>query len=226
VAKVAPEFARIVDKIGPDKTFRVLLAYYPNGALLCDTEQPYFPRADGSFYKITAPTAPPEVVKHLGYGKGGAPLAMVLDKQIEFLVDLKSEKKTIPWLICSAGDLYPLSTILNEKNERIYTPVSLLTTAAAVRSVFTLPSIGSAENFMHLQRDFNIKSPVPKQLYHHHQIFKEIINSEAANCDWRCVMLFFFEQWITHINEDPAWMELNLYLHKLAWKFKTQSVCS
>jgi hypothetical protein len=219
VAKVEPELARLIDELDPDDTFRVFLAYYPYGELISDTEQPYFPRQDGSVYKITDPYAPAEVIKHLGYGAGSSPLTLVLEKKIEFYIDFAHKKLTVPLHIFSPGTIYPFSTISSDrKRDRLYAPTSVLTLRAGVRSVFMLPNIGCVRNFERLQRDFNIHSLPPEYLCDHWGLFKELFNSEAANCEWQTCIMFFSEKWLDKLHNDPAWMALSLYLLKKAWR--------
>ncbi|OGT53114.1 MAG: hypothetical protein A3E84_02505 [Gammaproteobacteria bacterium RIFCSPHIGHO2_12_FULL_42_13] len=80
-----------------------------------------------------------------------------------------------------------------------------------------LPNIGCLTNHSNLQRDFNVQNPPPKSLYEHWSVFKEIINSEVINCNWRSCIIFFSEKWINKLHNDPSWYKLKLYLHELAW---------
>lgn len=217
VHKVEPVFAKIVDQIGPDKSFPIYLAYYPYGALEGDTESSFLPNPKGSFYRLDDKNLPKEIYDDLGYGKSSSPLGMVLEKELELFIDLKNEGITIPWLVYKPGKIFPFSRILSQKSHRIYAPNGLLSSTAGVRSTFMLPNIGCAINHSNLQRDFNIKSSAPKTLYEHWELFKEIVNSPSVNCEWRCCVLYFSEKWVSSIHNDSAWMGLKQYLHELAW---------
>lgn len=216
VAKLDPNFARLVDELNPDKTFPVYLAYYPYGALISDTESPYIPTSKG-VQRLTSPNVDGDVMKHLGYGKDSLPMGMVLEKELEYFIELKEAGITIPWLIYKPGAFFPFSTILGQNSRRSYAPNSVLITTAGVRSTFMLPNIGCISNHINLQRDFNVKKPAPKSLYDHWHVFKEIVNSRSIKSDWRCCVVFFSEKWLKKLYTDKSWLSLKSYLLELAW---------
>lgn len=217
IAKVEPTFAKIVDELNPDKTLPLYLAYYPYGSTDADTQSSFFPKPDGGFYRLSDACASKDVVKHLGYSINHTPFGMVLEKELEYFIDLKEEGITIPWLVYVPGKIFPFSRILNKKSHRIYEPNGVLSSTAGARSAFMLPNIGSATNHSNLQRDFNVKSPPPKSLYEHWNVFKEIVNSPEINSDWRCCIIYFAEKWVTKIHTDRSWATLKQYLYEIAW---------
>jgi len=217
VAAVEPQFAAIIDQLSPDQNFPLYLAYYPYGSIPGDTESAVFPTDQGNYYRVTDTEAPKDIQKHLGYSANNAPLSMVLEKQIEYFVDLKNQNITIPIRICKPGYMYPYTRVLPQKSSRIYAPNGVLSTVAGARSVCMLPSIGCAINHSSLQRDFNVRSPAPKSLYNHWNIFCEIAKSAAVQSHWHCCLLFFSDNWITKLHEDPAWAILKKHMHEKAW---------
>lgn len=219
VAKVEPTFAKLVDELNPDKTFPLYLAYYPYGDYIGDTQTPFMPKQDGGRYRLSDPNAPKDVIEDLIYGKDSSPLGIILDKELEFFIDLKEEGITIPWLIYSPGMFYPFSRVLSKKSNRIYAPNGILSSTSGARSVFMLPNIGCATNHSSLQRDFNIQRPPPKSLYEHWYIFKEISHNRIINCDWCSCLMYFSEKWIDKLFSDKAWIHLKLYFHELAWHY-------
>jgi hypothetical protein len=217
VAKVEPQFAKIVDNINPDKSFVLYLAYYPYGCMDADTQSSLFPNAIGSYYRLTDKDVPKDVLKDLGYSANSTPLGMVLDKQIESFIDLKKNNISIPWMIYTPGKMFPLSGILKSKSNVIYSPNGLLSSVSGSRSSFLLPNIGCITHHSNLQREFNVRKQPPKSYYEHWGVFKEIINCPAIKSDWRCCVLYFSEKWINKIFNDRAWIDLNKYLHEAAW---------
>lgn len=217
VAAVEPTFAALVNKLNPDKSFPIYLAYYPYGAIEGDTESAFLPDQEGGYYRLLDANTPEEIVQDLGYGKNSSPLGMVLEKELELFIDLKQEGITIPWLVYKPGKIFPFSRVLSKNKNRIYAPNGLLSSTAGARSVFMLPNIGSAVNHANLQRDFNVKNAAPKTLYEHWEIFKELANSKNIDCDWRCCVMYFSEKWVDKILNDSAWSELKQYLHDMAW---------
>jgi hypothetical protein len=217
VAKIEPLFTKIVDELAPDKTFPLYLAYYPYGDLIGDTETLFVPKIEGGYYRLSGPNAPKDVIKHLGYGKDSAPLAMLLSKRFESFIDLKQERISIPRTIYTPGAVIPFTRILSRKKKRTYSVNGILTATSGARSVFMLPNIGCATQHCNLQRDFNVQSPPPKRLYDHWDIFRQIVQSNVSACEWRACFIFFSQRWLDHLTIDKAWLPLRLHLHELAW---------
>ncbi|MBX3708978.1 MAG: hypothetical protein KIT56_01225 [Gammaproteobacteria bacterium] len=218
VANVEPQFAEMVDQLNPDQSFPLFLVYLPYGALKGDTKSSYLPDGKGRYYRLSDPAVPKEIIKHLGYGIGGSPMGMVLEKQLEYFIDFKHKGITIPWLIYSPGHFFPFSTILGCDSDPIYAPNGLLTVTSGARSTFMLPNIGCNTHHANLKRDFNIQRQAPKSLYDHWFVFKDIIESNTLDCQWRSCLLYFSEKWVKTLHVDKAWMKLKLYLHEAAWQ--------
>lgn len=217
VAKVEPEFVKIVNELAPDKNFPLFLSYYPYGMYVGDTEGLFIPKPEGGAYQLSDPDAPKDVIKHLGYGMDSAPLGMILDKEMEFFMDLKSLGITKPERIYTPGTFFATARILSKKQRRVYAPNGIFSGTSGSRSVFMLPQIGCATHHSNLQRDFNISSPPPKSLYEHWLLFKEILNTGVVECDWHSCVMYFSEKWIEKMLNDKAWLPLKMYIHEFAW---------
>lgn len=220
VAKANPQFAAIVDRLDPGKTFPVFLAYYPYGALIGDEESMFLPTLEGNgFFKLTDATAPKDIDKQLGYGKHTSPMAMVLEKTIEWTTEIPGRElnRTVPRAVYGSGAIFPLSTIFTKPGARVYNPNKIGATTSGARSAFVLPNIGCAINHSWLQRDYNVHQPPAKSSDEHWAIFKEILYNGAVSCDWHSCLLYFSEKWIVKINTDPAWLPLKAYLLELGW---------
>lgn len=216
-AQVEPLFTKIVDQLSPDKYYPLYIAYYHYGDTDADTTSSLFPNMNGEYFRLNDPHVPQDISQHLGYSINGTPLGMVLEKELECYIDLKNEQITIPWLIYKPGDIFPLSTILNNRKSHTYTPNGLLSSTAGARSTFMLPNIGATLNHSNLQRDFNIKTRPAKSLYEHWQVFREVVNSNFIHTDWRCCIVYFSENWLISLHNDIEWKTLKQYLHELAW---------
>jgi hypothetical protein len=218
VAKVEPKFASIIDALNPDKSFSLFLAYFPYGTLIGDTKTMFIPRIDGGVCPLIDPNLPKEVLEQLGYGRDSSPMGMVLEKEIEYFIDLKEDYITIPGVIYRPGNIFSFSRNLTKvPSEKNYTPNAIFNASSGARSVFMLPNIGCASQHSNLQRDFNVRSQPPKTLYEHWDIFRQIINSNVIPCDWRSCILYFGEKWVNHLQNDKAWLTLKAYLFDLAW---------
>lgn len=220
VAKVDATLASIIDELNPDNTFPLYVAYYPYGTVIADPQSFYLPHDEGAKgFKLTDENVGKDLLHDLGYAKNSLPMGLVLDKTIEYSIDLQNENITMPWLIYSTGSFFPFSRVLSKKSQRVYAPGGVLTLTSGERSVLMGPNIGSTAQHSILQRDYNIPSAAPKLLYEHWNVFKEIVNSPASACDWRSCILFFSEKWLEKIHSaDKAWRLLKLHLHELSWE--------
>ena len=175
VLKVAPEFTKLIDGLAPDKSYPLYLAYYPYGELKGDTISTFLPKIDGGNYRITDPSVPKDVGTHLGYAT--TPFGMLLEKNLEYFIDLKDLGITIPWQLYSPGSFFPLARILQNQSDRVYSPNGLLNVVSGARSVFMLPKIGCSTHHLMLKRHYNVEPQPPKSLYDHWKVFKDILNN-------------------------------------------------
>lgn len=219
VKAVDPMFTKMVDDLNPNKKYPLYLAYLPYGALTGDTESTFLPLIDGGQIRLTDPNLSKDIIKNLGYGKTGSPFGMVLEKELEFFIDLKNENITMPLAIYGPGKFFSFGRNFNKKNKRVYAPNSVITASSGARSTFVLPNIGCVVNHANLQRDFNIMNPPPKSLYEHWHVFKEIFNSPVNESSWKSCVLFFSERWIEKIFNDDAWLKIKIYLYEQAWEY-------
>ncbi len=219
VVKVEPQFAKIVDELNPGKDFPLYLIYYPYGALKGDTESPFIPNPDGTFYRLSDPNAPKEIIKDLGYGKEDAPLGLVLEKNFEFFIDLKGESITIPKTVYAPGSFLSYARNLGDRKLDKHSTNKIFSTSSGARSTFMLPNIECATNHDYLQRDFNISMAAPKSLYQHWEVFRDLAHSYLGDCNWRGCILYFSENWINKLHQDKSWQRLKLHLHERAWRF-------
>jgi hypothetical protein len=217
VAIVAPEFAKLIDTLSPDNSFHLFLAYYPYGELKGDTISPLFPKIKGGNYRLSDQNVPKDVIINLGYGNDSSPLGMLLEKKLEYFIDLNKLDITIPLQVLSPGAFFPLARFFQNKSSRTYTPNGLLTVVSGTRSVFMLPKIGCATNHLMLRRNFNVPSQPPKSLYEHWQIFKDIVSSNHINSEWRSCVLFFSKKWVDKIHNDNSWLPVKKFLLEIAW---------
>lgn len=215
VGSVSPVFAKLIDSLSPGKDFPLYLAYYPFGELKGDTSSPFLPQITGGNRRLTDPNLPKEISQELGYGRTSSPLGMLLEKRLEYYIDIPKMKVTIPWQIFEPGAFFPLARFIQNTSNRIYTPNGLLTAVSGSRSIFMLPSIGCASNHAMLMRHYNISPQPPKSPYDHWHLFKDIINH--SNHDWRSCVLYFSDKWVDKIQNDNAWYPVKKYLLEMAW---------
>ncbi len=222
VQKVEPAFSRLIDQLSPDDSFSLYLAYYPFGELIGDTISPFIPMVSGGYYRLSDCNTPKDVIKNLGYGQNSAPLSLLLEKTLEYYIDLKQINVTIPWQIYSPGSFFPLARFLKSKSNRIYSPNGLLTVVSGARSVFMLPKIGCSPNHLALRKHYNnVRPKPPKDISEHYKVFKDIVHSNRKENDWRCCVLYFSQKWFDKIHNDIKWVAVkNYFLEMASHKFE------
>ena len=219
VAKVDAKMAELIDQLDPDKKFPLYLAYYPYGATIANPISFYLPHErENKGLELSDPEISKKLMIDLGYAADTLPMGIVLEKSIEYTVNLKGEG-TMPYRVYSPGTFFPFNLILGNKNKMGFSPNGLFTVTSGRQSIFMLPNIGCVTQHAGLQRDFNIQAAAPKKLSEHWQVFSEIVNSPIVESDWRSCLLFFSEPWVKKLANDPTWGTLKLYLYELGWNF-------
>lgn len=218
VAAVEPEFAKIVDSLNLGKDYPVYLAYYHYGDYISDSQDVFLPAVNGSAYSLKSSSASSEVLKHLGYGIGALPLGMVLEKGLEFFIDIK-QQLTAPWMICYPGTLFSIYGALNGCDYYSYVPSNrVLSCTAGARSVCMIANISSEMQHDYLKREYKLRLPAPRSFYEHWGLFKAIANSTVICPDWKVCVLYFSEKWLRSIKQLSSWKKLKLYIHEKAWE--------
>jgi hypothetical protein len=217
VAKVEPEFAKIVDELDLDDSYPFYLVYFPYGVVAGDPISQFIPNSFGGYERLSSPEISSDIIKHLGYGMHDSPMGMVLEKNFELYIDFPREKLTLPHVVYTPGSILSFSKNLTHQNFSEYTPNGIFSISSGARSALMMPNIGCFTNHFHLKRDLNVRSAVPKQLYDHWAVFKEIANSKVIESIWRSCLVYFCEKFVHKLNTDDRWSKLNKYLYQLAW---------
>lgn len=156
-------------------------------------------------------------VVHYPYGHviPKAPLALILEKQVEQYIDRISQP--VPWNILSPGDFF--STELNlatEGNQGLYLS-NAITTISGIKDIHLLSLHGNTQDFYQLRRKYDIPADMsPSNPLHHFNIFKHLIEKEAI--DWHTSILVFDDAWKTNIEQNPHWWPLKKYLMEQTMK--------
>lgn len=218
--QIEPLFTSIVDELEPDDAYPLYILNFPYGEMIGDDHSQFIPHESGKgFHRLTSPNLPEQIAKDLGYGKDSAPLGMVLNKAIEFYVDLPNKTLTLPIRIAYPGEFYNFSRILSiPSNKKPFAPNGLLKATAGARTTFSLPYLTCSTSFTRLERDIGTLSKYPASQYDHFQLFKEICNNEIQPSKWRMQLIYFSKSWIDSILNDEKWFKLRSYLYQLAWK--------
>lgn len=218
VAKINPIFTELVDKLNFDsKEFPLYIARYPYGASLGGGKGAILPTEEGNLCRLLDIHFSNEIMRNLGYGKNSLPLGLVLDKQMEYCLDLKDQKLTLPMKVYKPGEFFSLNgTLRQQRKYNGYSVHSLsnsfFSSFAGARSALMLPNITAKANHQRLKYKLKIDHGIPKCLYEHGTLFKAIANSEALKCHWKMELLYFSESWKKSINENSDWSKIRIYL--------------
>lgn len=216
--KVAPEFTSMVDLIAPDNDYPLYLLTFPFGSIIGDDKSQFIPNDDGSFYRLNSRDTPKDIFENLGYGADSSPLGMVLDKSIEFFVDLPDKNRTIPIAIMNSGNFFNLTRVLSEYKPLPYAPNGLLSASAGARTIFSLPYLTCNTSFRKLEREIGVLSKIPSSPYDHWQLFRDIVNSSPKKGNWNMQLIYFSKKWVNSILNDTKWNSIKSFLFQLAWK--------
>ncbi len=223
VACVNPCFAELIEQLDlPAKDFPLYIARYPYGASLGAGKGAVLPNEEGNLHRLLDIHFSNEVMQDLGYGKNGLPLGMVLDKKMEYCLDLKTQKLTLPIKMYKPGEFFSLSGALKHAFNNANPNASFSNTVfssyfgfAGARSALMLPNITARNNHLRLKYKLNISHGVPKCLYEHGLLFKTITDSSTLECSWKLELLYFSEIWKKNINTNPQWFKIRIYLESL-----------
>lgn len=214
VAKVNPGFAKVIDKINPDKKHWLVKVAYPYGSFVLKRAVLMLPNAEGNIVPITDSSLDSKLKEGLDYNLNSNPVSMVLKNTFELFLPL--EDRVIPFLgLIHPGTPFGAWRILNpHKNLQ---PKFIWDMTAGARSIFMLPKISEEKKHLKLKKIFNLSANTPKSLMMHWEIFKEIANHPSFKQPWEAEILFFSKQWFEHL-EDSEWADFYRYFHDSVWK--------
>ncbi|STX55462.1 Uncharacterised protein [Legionella beliardensis] len=215
---VAPEFTSLVDSISPNHNYPLYILNFPFGSIIGDDRSQFIPNGDGSFYRLTSSETPKNIFNDLGYGSDSSPLGMVLNKSMEFFVDLPEKNRTIPIAIMKPGNFFNFTRFLSEYKPLPYAPNSILNASAGARTIFSLPYLTCNTSFRKLEREIGVLSKLPSGPYDHWQLFKDMVNASSNKGNWNMQLIYFSKNWIDSIINDIKWNHVKSFLFQLAWK--------
>jgi hypothetical protein len=217
VFAVNPEFTQLLDEL-PVDNLPVYLVYFRYGQLLGDTYSQFLPDQNDNIHRLNSNNLNSIITNELGYGATTSPLGIILEKQLEYYIDVPKLNLTLPRIVRGPGCIFPISFMYQNKH-RNYTPSGILNQMSGCRSVFMLPNIGSKTHYDKLQYDFHLKSYRPENLYDHFNIFRELANGKYVSNHWRSCILYFTSPWIDKIFKNPLSNNLKIYLNQQNLKY-------
>lgn len=206
--KAEPKLTELIDQVSPDDSFPIYLLYFPYGELKGDTNDSYLPLLTGGVIKLADANLDKTLIQDLGYGMHSSPLGVILDKHIEYFIELNEQ--VFPYLISGPGSIFNKGILLTKKGHRNYSPNGILQATSGSRTAFMLPSINSHNGINKLSKTVNQELTTPRNLNDHFELFKAI--NRGSPCYWRSCLAYFSKKWIDHMLKDPAWLEIKNYI--------------
>lgn len=213
VAKVNPEFAKVIDELSPGDDHWIAKVTYPYGSLVMKRSLLMLPNAKGDLVPITDSSLDSAIREGLIYNLQSNPVSLVLKNSFEIFLPL--EDRTIPLSgpICP-GTAFGAWRILNlHKTQH---PAFIWDMTAGARSVFMLPKIAETKKHMHLKRAYSLTADTPRTLMDHWGIFRQLANHPNFEQPWEAEILFFPIQWFSHLN-DFKWQPFYYHFQNSAW---------
>ena len=200
--RVNPKLAKIIDAINPGDDLPLIKKTYAFGDKIL---------ANGKLCFLDELKSP-NIVESLSYSP--VPFGMFLNKSCETFIEVQD--RIIPLFVLRAGYTIGLFETLDLICGASSTPIWNVN--AGSRSTFMLAKINNNLWHKRLVRHFNITTPAPTNLSDHWHVFADIVNSEVAQCDWHCDVVFFPKCWIKHLSDKSAgWTQLREYLFRECW---------
>ncbi len=212
VAKINQPFAKVIDNLSPDDSYTLYRLSCPFGLTIFDKGTIYLPDKEGNSVPIDSPSIPNEIKKQLSYR--AIPMGLMLNNSAEIFIEI--DKRIIPLTILPQGRLFGVWETLDPPHS--YFTRLAWSVVSGARSLFMLPKLSDAVGYQKLQREFSIRSPIPKKLREQWSIFREIINHHTFPITWSSEVILFGAKWHEKIRTDTAWLILKNYLYENVWQ--------
>ncbi len=212
VKQVNPELAAIIDKISPDKRYKLIKVTYHFGDLIVKDGVLQVPFINNELSAITSRDLSKNLRSALNYST--IPLSLLLTKSSEVFV--QDDARIIPLNMLSPGQLFGTFETLDYIFERLSKPI--WNVSAGARSIFMLPKITEASGFKRLRNRYNISLNTRlKYLNDHWHVFKQIAAHEDFPQCWTSKILFFSKEWLMIKKNDSHWFEFQRYIFQQGW---------
>lgn len=213
-SNVNPEFSQLIDQLSPGNDLPLLKLTLPYGFTLFDQGQEQFSNAQYTLHTDTQVDLNEQWPELFNYCS--LPLGLCLGGVYEVFVDLG--KRIIPQTTINPGKFLGLFETLSTKTDEKRSPPWSIT--SGVRSTFVLSPISQLVNHQRLQRQIGINTPLPKTMYEHWFVFRDLM--QHTDCHWRSELILFTRPWYERIFNQADGISLQQYLCAEYWH-RTQS---
>ncbi|MDX2164902.1 MAG: hypothetical protein SFW07_05755 [Gammaproteobacteria bacterium] len=218
VRKVNPELAGIIDKISPDKSYKLIKAGYSFGDLIVEKGVLQM-RNQGKIHPVNSNIFSQKLKEDLLFSP--IPLGLLLNKSCE--VFITEDDRPIPLKAFNPGMLFGTF----ETTDFVFGLESAPSwnVSAGSRSIFSLPKITGSAGLKRLKAAFSINQNIKVQsLSDHWELFRKIAENKNFTQKWKCEVIFFTKSWFKNKKNDPAWREFVFYLLSQSWTQSRSSI--
>ncbi len=213
IKKANPILFDIIRDWNPSsKEYKIIKIDYPFGVDVIDKGELQIPLDDGSVASIYDKRISPYLRKQLTYRN--VPLGLVAENGQE--VYHISEDRITSLAFFEPGILLGLWEALEPPDA--FAPKSTWSVSSGARSLYMVPKISQLNAHQRLRKHYAFKSPPPKALNAHHNIFKQIAHSNNFSSGWKHTILFFSPEWLEEDIDNPHWLRFHRYLLSEAWE--------
>ena len=212
VHAVNPELAGIIDDWNPDDSYTFFKMGYQYGDVLLENGSINIPMENGELYPLQHPQVPEKIKEKLSYSS--FPLSLSINYGNE--VFLEHEDKIVSLAYFSPGFLLGLWESID--TDRSFFPKNMWSVCAGARSLFFLPKISEQGAHERIKKTYGIRLPLPKKLFEHSNVFKEIIRSKNCKTKWCNELLYFSKKWLEPDEKNIGWLRFHHHLLEQAWK--------
>lgn len=211
VKAVEPDLFSIIEKISPEKKYKLYEVTYLYGERITDLGTICLPDSNGRPVRLDDISLPEEYRQQLSYGP--TPLILQLTNGSEVFVD--TGERIVPLNVFTPGDLYGLFEAIVPLTDCPFTPCWSVT--AGARSVFMGAKVSDTIGHKRLRAEYGVNPTPPKILADQWDIFRTIANRSNPDSPWACKILIFSKNWFEKRDDNLGWTLFHNYLLTKSW---------
>ena len=211
VVKANPKLASIIDEIKNPPP--LLLAKYPFGTDMVYKGTFMVPTKTGQTSPISHNEVDPIVKQLLNYCS--IPSCIYLNTTGETYIEINNSKISLN--VFKAGSICGLWETLDEPNLQFNRRI--WNVSIGTNLIFTLAKLGDIQGINRLEKKFHSHSiHMPKNVFGHFDLFKNIVNNPRTKSNWEGEILFFSANWFKKDRNNSSWLRLHYKLLRDEWK--------
>jgi hypothetical protein len=214
VKKIAPDIFETIERLNPDKSYKLYRAHYPYGAMIIGHDGIFNVPYNNQLLRITDTRLPAEIRENLTCISLGIPMSLILNGFVQ-LFSAEQPNRIQTAGVFSIGVMLALRGLLDA--ELSYHARRYWNMTSGARTPMMLASLSDQISFNRLKRHFHLSIDKPESQFEHWRLFVEIANHESFPENWQTELLLFSQKWLKP-RKDDAWKLFKLALFERSWK--------